>query len=322
MSTNSLIDISPQNIKGDCDLKCSYSLNYAKTNLTIKNNDTMLTLTPDATTSSEVTYNDYKYNVSQINIYVPSLHLFNGRKVAGEIQIEHIPQTGGNNLYVCIPLVGGGDETDASRLISKVIMYSSQRAPSKNESANLNTGDFTLKTMVPVKPFYSYTGGSNLPGEFIVYGMNNGIPINTKLVGILTKIIKPYGLEMTGGSLFYNPKGPRSGEVGDGIYISCQPTGSSSDTTTVENDKANDSQYNLGDIFKSDEFKIVVQVILASMIFIVLIYGLNVGFTYLMTGEKPNMDFGNFNVPSLNMPSLSVPKFNMPSFGMKKTDAT
>jgi len=297
MSNNSLINISPQNIDGNCDLKCSYSFNYSKTNLTIKNNDIMLTLTPDVATSTEVIFNDNKYNVSQINIYTPSLHLFNGRKVAGEIQVEHIPQSGGENLYICIPLVNGGDETEASKLISKLVMHSSQRAPAKNETTNLNTNDFTLKSIIPLKPFYNYTGVSNLPGQFIVYGMNNGIPINQKLLGILSKIIKPYNLEMTGGKLFYNPKGPRSGYVGgDGIYISCKPTGSSTETTTVESEKTNTSNYNLGDIFKSDTFKMIVQIIMASLIFIVLIYGLNMGFTYLMTGEKPQLKMPSFSM--------------------------
>ena len=293
MSNNSLINISPQNIKGDCDLKCAYSFNYAKTNLTIKNNEVMLTLKPDGTTSgSDVTYNENKYSVSQINIYSPSLHLFNDRKVAGEIQIEHIPENGGNNLYVCIPLIGSGDETDASRLISKLIIHSSQKTPSKNESAN-------LKTIVPMKSFYNYTGGSNLPGEFIVYGMNNGIPLNTKLLGILSKIIKPFDLEMTGGSLFFSPKGPRSGySAGDGIYISCQPTGSSGETT-VENEKTT-TTYNLGDVLRSDEFKIVVQIVLSSIVFIILIYGLNIGFNYLMKG--------NMTMPVMKMPTMKMPK--------------
>jgi len=310
MSNNSLINISPQNIKGDCDLKCAYSFNYAKTNLTMKNNDIMLTLKPDGTTSgSEVTYNENKYTVSQINIYAPSLHLFNGRKVAGEIQIEHIPETGGNNLYVCIPLVGSGDETEASGLISKLIILGSQKAPAKNESANVNTGDFSLKTIVPMKSFYSYTGGSNLPGDFIVYGMNNGIPLNIKLVGVLSKIIKPYDLEMTGGSLFFSPKGPRSGySAGDGIYISCQPTGSSGETT-VETEKTT-TTYNLGDVLRSDEFKIVVQIVLSSTVFIILIYGLNKGFNYLMKG--------NVKMPTMKMPSMSMPTMKMPSLGTTK----
>lgn len=301
MSDNSPINISPQNIQGNCDLKCAYSFNYTKTNLTVKNNDVMITLTPDSSTGNEVTFNDLKYNVSQINIYAPSLHLFNGRKVAGEIQVEHVPQSGGNNLYVCVPLIGGGDETQASQLISKLVMMTSQKAPAKNESANLNTNEFSLKPIIPLRPYYNYTGGSNLPGEFIVYGMNNGIPINKKMVGILSKIIKPYDLEMTGGSLFYNPKGPRSGFTGgDGIYISCKPTGSSSETTTVENEKTNATNYNFGDIFKSDEFRMVVRIILASVIFIVLIYGLNIGFSYLMTGKKPDMKMPSFPFKGAN----------------------
>ena len=43
-----------------------------------------------------------KHILSQIIIFSPSLHLFNNSKVEGEIIVVHTPESGGQNLFVCV----------------------------------------------------------------------------------------------------------------------------------------------------------------------------------------------------------------------------
>ena len=46
-------------------------------------------------------------------------------------------------------------------------------APSSGETTNVNMSDFTLDTIVPKKPFYSYAGDdmSGANANFIVFGI-------------------------------------------------------------------------------------------------------------------------------------------------------
>jgi carbonic anhydrase len=112
--TKTAINISPKNVYGKCDLKCIYNFKYKETNLTVKNNGINISMTCDNTNVPPVMYNEAKYTVSQIMIFSPSLHLFNENKVDAELIIEHIPETGGQNLFVCIPIIKSSDSSTAS----------------------------------------------------------------------------------------------------------------------------------------------------------------------------------------------------------------
>jgi hypothetical protein len=59
MSTQN-INISPSNVKGRCDLKCSYSFKYSESNSTAKNNGVVIDLTYDSTSTPPVNYNNGK----------------------------------------------------------------------------------------------------------------------------------------------------------------------------------------------------------------------------------------------------------------------
>ena len=88
-NNNQNIIISSNNISGKCDLKCSYTFKYPETNLTAKNNGSLISLTSDNSTGTPVTYNTEKYVVSNILIVCPSIHEFNnGATAAAEIIIE------------------------------------------------------------------------------------------------------------------------------------------------------------------------------------------------------------------------------------------
>jgi len=138
-SSNTKINISTENVYGDCDLKCSYSYKYHQSNLVATNNGVFISLSYDKGTTSPVVYNARKYFVSKINIYSPSLHRFNDNNVNAELVIEHAPEIGGELLYVCIPIIESTNSSDSSNLLTEIIQSVVNNAPSVNETTNLKT---------------------------------------------------------------------------------------------------------------------------------------------------------------------------------------
>jgi hypothetical protein len=294
MSTQS-IDISNKNISGKCDLKCAYNFQYPESNTTAKNQDVLINLSYDNSKSPPVTYNTQKYTVTQIIISSPSLHLFNGATTDAEIIIEHTPVKGGPGLFVGIPIKSSSDSSDASYLLKEIIDITGTNAPSQGESTNLSISEFTLNKIVPNKPYYSYT--DNGKNDWIMFGILDAIPLSSDTITILQKIIKPYPLPMTGGELFYNSSGPNSTKVGEGIYISCKPTGSSKEETEVEYSK-NTTSYDFSNILDNPVTKIIFQIIVGCILFIIVFMLFNFIYQWITTGETklpslPKVSGGN-----------------------------
>jgi len=287
---NQNINISANNIAGKCDLKCSYSFKYSSSNSTAKNNGVVINLTYDSSSVPPVIYNTQKYNVSTIMIVSPSLHLFNNVSMPGEIIIEHVPVKGGNNLNICIPLSSSTNSSSASSLITEIIQTVSTNAPSEGDSTNLNISDFNLQTIIPVKPYFAYSSGQN---DYIVFSELEAIPLSSNTISTLQQIIQPFSLPMPDAPLFYNSKGPMSGlQIGDGLYISCQPTGSSEEETPVAYDK-NTTSTDYSNIWNSPVFKILIAIIVGIILFAIIIYGISAFYNYL-SKDTPKI-FTSFN---------------------------
>jgi len=288
--TKKPINISQQNIYGKCDLKCVYNFKYKESALTVKNNGVNISLTYDNSNVAPVLYNEEKYNVSRIMIFSPSLHLFNNSKVEAEIIVEHSPESGGQNLLVCVPIIKSSNSTTASTLLTQVISGVAANAPAANESTNLNISGFTLSKLIPKSPFFSYSGTySNSTTDFIVFGKNYSIPLSEKVLTALGSIIKPFPLPMIGDNLFFNSKGPNSsGSTGDGIYISCQPTGSSEeeiDITNTKNSTESDVSVSIENLVDNPTFKLIVKILIACILFMIIFAGL--AFVYSKITDTP-----------------------------------
>lgn len=265
------INISTKNITGKCDLKCSYQFKYEESNSTAKNNGVVINLTYDSRSIYPVTYNSQKYNVSSISIVSPSIHIFNDKNMPGEILIEHTPINGGNILNVCIPFVESSESSSASDLITEIIKKVSTNAPSEGETTNINL--ITLQKIVPRKPFYVYNNKST---DYIVFGAIDAIPLSLSIIQTLKQIIKPFSLSTPGENLFYNSKGPISGlQLGDGIYISCQPTGSSQEEMSVTYEK-NSSSFDFSNITESPVFKLIILILIGCLLFLLVFYGISI----------------------------------------------
>lgn len=277
--SNQNMNISVKNIAGKCDLKCSYAFKYSESSSTAKNNGVVINLTYDSRSIPPVIYNNNKYNVSSIGIFSPSLHLFNGSSMPGEVCIEHSPVIGGNNLTVCIPFKSSSETSTASSIITEIIKTVSTNAPAEGESTNLNISNFNLQNIIPRKPFYSYSGEKT---DYIVYGDVDAIPLSSSIITTLQQIIKPFSLLLPSAPLYYNSKGPISGlQIGDGIYISCKPTGSSEEETAVTYDKSTSTSIDFSNIYESPIFKFIIMILIGTILFLVIFYGISAFYNYL-----------------------------------------
>ena len=243
-STTSILNITSSNIRGKCDLKCAYNFDYPNTTLVAYNRDIFIEISYEPTNTPPVTYNTEKYNVLYSFIISPSSHEYNGAQVAGEFAILHTPVNGGNDLTVYIPLFQSTNSNTGTTLITEIITDVAASAPSPGETININLSNFTLQDIVPSASFYSYSlDEDNNISNAIVFGLNNGIPLTQETLSTLTSVIEPSPLTIPNTELYFNKGGPnQSGsDIGEGIYISCNPTGSSESTTTVvKNNTTND----------------------------------------------------------------------------------
>ena len=274
---SSTINISSQNIAGDCNLKCAYSYDYHNSSITANNGGFSINLTYDKANISPVIYNTNKYEVAYIIICCPSIHLFNGNQTNAEIIIQHRPVVSGPPLWVGIPIIASGDSTSASTLLSQIITAVSSNAPATGESTNLNISNFNLNNFIPAKkPLYSYTQG---PINWIVFGKENAIGLSQDSLNTLAKVIKPLpGVQAPAGPLlFYNASGATKGlGSGDQIYIDCQPVTTSDEQIDVTTSK-NAISFDLN----NPTTLLILQILISCMLFFLLLFGIHYGLKYI-----------------------------------------
>jgi carbonic anhydrase len=236
-TTSITIDISKEAIQNTCNNKCSYNFKYANSESVVATNSGyFIQLSYDNTTDSHIQYNDKKYVVQNIQIFSPSIHLFNGLTTDAEVVVNHTSMSGAAYLHVSIPIVNSsGSRTSPLRQIIEGV---ASNAPSDGETTNLTIPSFNLEEIIPQTAYYVYQGDSNsiLNGYNIVFGKENAISLDTSK---LTSILKESGLLQSGSNLSYNERGPNtsgsSKTLDDDIYISCQPTGHSTKKVAVDN---------------------------------------------------------------------------------------
>ena len=264
------INISKTAIKGKCDLKCSFNFKYPQTTLVATNNKIYISFKCEQSSSSPVLWNGAKYNVDNFQLMAPSIHFYDNKKTQGELIIYHNPILGGKQLAVSIPLKVSGDATTASNLITQLIDSVATNAPNEGNTTNLNISGFTLQSIIPKKPFYTY---SDTTYDWVVFGMFDAIPLTSSTLTKLQNIVSENAVLTPGGELFINPKGPSSGiAIGSGIYISCQPTSSTQEETPVSYDKNTASEFNIDDLKNNKYIKLAIFIFLFIIIILIAFY--------------------------------------------------
>ena len=183
-------------------------------------------------------------------------------------------------LSVGIPFIESTEINSATNTITDIVESVAASAPSEGDSVNLNISDFTLQNVVPKKPYFTYTSDTDNT-QWIVFGLFDAIPLSKTTLGTLSQLINPFNIATTGGDLFYNSKGPNIIGAGEGIYISCQPTGSSDEETSVSYTTDTTSY----DIFNNKNASLIIQIIVWCIIFVILFFILNYAYTYLISDE-------------------------------------
>ena len=301
----SIINVSQENVKGKCDLKCDYQFKYHKSNSIATNNGSQIQISYEDSGVPPVTYNNIKYNVNYITLSYPSYFLYNGNNAVGNLIIFHTSVKDSSVLLVIIPLVIAGENSKASTLLNSIINLVSTSAPNINENVTLNMSDFTLQDIVPKKPFYTVTNYYN----FILYDLDTAISISQSSYNNLTKIISiangtassaqlataksspQYASEIV--PIYYNSKGPNNlnNNVDGDIYISCQPTGNSVEeenvTFTKEKNETTTFEIDLKKIMQNPYFIYF----LYAIIFIVLLVFLSLVINMISSSSKMKIPF-------------------------------
>jgi len=283
-----IINISRENVSGNCDFKCSYSYNYSENNLLAKNNGNMIILI-NSDIHPDVTYNNNKYMLSSVIITCPSLHKFNNSKTDGEVLIEHVPINGGNHLFVCIPLIKSANLSNSSVIVSSVIEFSLLHTPQQGNTFNLDVANFNLDTIIPSKkPFYSYSGKdmNGYNSDFIVFGLDNAIPLNNNIFNSLTQIVTPFSIQMRGTQLFYNEKGTGDEKDTREENIDSKNVSDENDKTDKKKTKSSKNNFNLPDFdfhsfVNSDIFINIIKIIINFIFLLGLLFIVNYLFTYI-----------------------------------------
>lgn len=277
-NATSPIDISMSKIKGKCDKKCSYSFRYNESSCVATNRGEYISMSYDKSSSPPVIYNSSGYDVNEIRLYTPSLHSYNGTKTDGELIIIHKSNIGYVSLLVCIPIKSNNSSTISASLFKSLIDSVSSNAPSDGETTNINIDAFNLESLVPKKPFFSYSGTEPYQPcsedvDFIVFSpLEFSLDIMPETLTKLKSIIvnNPYNIK-SGPNLFFNEKGPISGNGNGEIYIDCQPVGSSVENTEII--MGNNTTTSFVDWLNND----VIKIIMGSLLFIVILYVVKYG---------------------------------------------
>ena len=305
------INISPDAVSGRCEAKCIYNYDYPPNSVVkIKHETYFIAIEQDSdttSTSSPVTYNENSYNVTKGLLFSPSLHLFNNNKMNAEIMIEHIAVSGGRKLFVCIPVRQSGGDT--SKMLSEIVNGTAKKAPAVSETTTVTVKQpLSFNDILPKGPFFSYTGKyGEETCDFIVYGKLFSIAISETDLKTLQDMIKPFHLPMLGENLFVNSKGANSegGKNEDGIYINCQPTGTSAETTEVTTTSSSSTSDDVTGWSDSTIKKVWMAFYIFTIVLIVL-YAMN--------------SFFNVTTDSIKSTSTDLSsKFTWPTWGKKTT---
>ena len=274
------VNIDTINVKDTCSLKCELSFSYNDSSCIAKNQGEYISLSYDQTKSSPVIYNLTSYTVSEVRIYHPSLHMFNGWRAHGELIIIHNSNTGKSPLLICVPIIKGSSTSTSTTALTTIIGDISKNAPKIGGKTTVNIKKYNLNDFVPRKPFYTYVATQPyLPctttnNNYVVFNTTQGyINITDATYNVLTKLItkQTYTIKKitneAKNQLAYNAKGPVTMGNDSQIYIDCQPVGQSDESEIVVNTTGTTNPITAANTLNNP----VVQFFLGSLIFIVFI---------------------------------------------------
>ena len=266
---------APLNIKtaksSICNLKCSYWFKYGNSTCNIVNNKEFLTIKYDG--QGDVLYNTSTYTPTDVHIFKPALHAFDGEKADAELIIVHTNPEGG--LLVCIPITSSDSTTSAA--LTEII----KGAPQQSDPAKvLNVNNFNLNDFVPKSSYYSYTGNpawdckSTSVYDYVVFEKSNPILLKADVLKKLDGLISGTSVNQADGKSFFNELGTtENGFQGDGqIYIDCQPTGESGEIIYKETSNGKSAAQSDIDTTKTQKFLLTMLAFIAGIVLMFVLF--------------------------------------------------
>lgn len=270
MSCSAPINLS-NTPSGECELKCEYRYEYGNSNVMLRNKGNYISLNYDQKTEPEVLFNTDRYSIREVRIYTPSLHTYNGKKAPAEMLIIH--SSSNKNLIVSIPLITDTSQTDSSKFFNKVSEYIRKFAQNTNNVTSMGGSvEWNLNDWIPKKNYYSYIGTSPFENDrcsgkynYVVFDMNLGATasINKRDLDEVKKYISINNINTKNNKYFISKNTAKYGlgPTNDDIYISCSPTGSSTDQELVQSGGADGSGSNMGSSSKKNFFERIIDYI-------------------------------------------------------------
>jgi len=210
-----------------CNLKCKLWYNYGNSSCLLRNAKDQLIITYDG--KSDVMFNSVPYTPTEIRIFKPSIHSYDGVNAEAEMIIAH--SGGRNGLLICIPIIILETNTNKGTTIVEDII---KHTTTSSEATTLSIQDFNANNLIPKSSYFSYVGplpyGTCKPDEnaqYVVFHHKHGsITVGKEAMDNLGKLIHDAYIPIHEGKSFFNEKGTiENGFAGDGqIYIDCQPT--------------------------------------------------------------------------------------------------
>ena len=227
MSCNVPINIVRQQTD-NCNLKCKLWYNYGNSSCLLRNAKDQLIITYDG--ASDVLFNSVPYKPTEIRIFKPSIHSYDGTYAEAELIIVH--SGGQNGLLICVPITLSETSisTKGTTLLEDIIRHSTD----STEVMTLNISDFNANNLIPKSSYFSYAGpipygecNPDTNAQYVVFHYKQGsMSVSKEMMDDLGKLIHDSYIPIHDGKSFFNEKGTiDNGFAGDGqIYIDCQPT--------------------------------------------------------------------------------------------------
>ncbi len=269
MSTcNAPINIDPAAVTAPCSLKCALALAYnTSTGSVATHRGEYLSLTYDRSGGAPVSFNLVDQFVTEMRIYRPSLHTYAGQHMDAEVIVVHNSDKGTRPVYLFVPVRAVSSSSSAGAgALATIVDSVAKGAPDEGGSTQIPS--FTLADIVPMKPFFTYTGSMpfqpctvDAQVQYAVWDANNACDMLSDTFDSLKKLISTHSIAVAAPRpLFYNDRGPSSSVAtggADDLFIDCQPVLESTQTVTTSS-TSSAPPFKLSDFTKSPFFIVVV----------------------------------------------------------------
>lgn len=244
------------NTSNKCDVTCKLVFDYNSSAIIVTNDSgTYLSIKYEPSSKKpSVMLSSEPFSASEIRIYTPSLHTYNGEKADAEILVNH---NGNNNkhLIISVPILNKNNISSSGSTLARIVKdMAKNRINSFNNPLNINNYTINLNDIIPQKPFYYYQGCSNNKNLFtntnvkiIAYdNLSGAIHVDSNFINQLKSLlVNPNNITSVNipkDDLFYHNVGPANRET-ENIYIDCQPTNEEGEVFIPESEKKSDTNF-------------------------------------------------------------------------------